>query len=196
LLENTPLRYLYAIRLDGNRRLIREQPAGAHRVAIPSFDDGIPAPADLQLHLRQRLPEYMVPAQFMLMDTWPLTPNGKIDRRALPAIDRPGRGLSETYVAPRTRVEEQIAQTWSEVLGLPRVGIHDNFFELGGHSLLAVRIASRLREVLKVEFSLRSLFDSPTVAGLAVEIEALRWARQVQLNPIEDLRTSAPTGEL
>ena len=135
---------------------------------------GTPAIAEIRKFLQQQLPEYMVPAVFTRLDALPLTPNGKVDRSALPAPD-PERGdAALTYAAPRNPVEEIIAGTWAEVLGLPQVGIHDNFFEIGGHSLLATQVASRLRARLDVAFPLRLVFESPTVAGLAAAIRDVR----------------------
>ncbi len=125
----------------------------------------------LRAALGERLPEYMVPAAFVVLDSLPVTPNGKVDRAALPAPD-PGRGAAAgEYVAPRTPVEARVAAVWSEVLGTERVGAHDDFFALGGHSLLATRVVSRVREALGVELPLRALFEAPTVAGLAARLE-------------------------
>jgi acyl carrier protein len=105
----------------------------------------------------------MVPATFVLLDAFPLTPNGKIDRKALPA---PTVTAVAQYTPPRSDVETVIANVWAETLRLDRVGIHDNFFELGGHSLLATQLVTRLRQTLRIELSLRALFDAPTVAAL------------------------------
>jgi len=121
----------------------------------------------LREYLQGKLPEYMVPQSFVLLDEMPLTPNGKVDRRALPAPDRTRPELEAAYVAPRNAVEEVAAGIWSEVLDVEQVGVYDNFFELGGHSLKATQVISRLRESLQVELPLRSLFQEPTVAGLA-----------------------------
>jgi acyl carrier protein len=116
----------------------------------------------------------MIPSAFVMMEMFPLTSNGKLDRKALPAPDlsRPSLGL--TYVAPRTPTEEILAGTWTEVLGVARVGIDDDFFELGGHSLLAMQVVSRVRQALSVELPLRELFAAPTIAHLSARIEALR----------------------
>ena len=128
--------------------------------------------AELRAHLGERLPEYMVPGALVVMDAFPQTPSGKLDRRALPA---PEPAAEEDFVAPRTPAEEIVAGIWGEVLGLARVGAADDFFALGGHSLLAVRILSRLREAFGVELPLRALFEAPTVAALAARVEgALR----------------------
>ncbi len=122
--------------------------------------------ADLRAHVGRALPEYMVPAEFVVIDALPLTSNGKLDRRALPHA-APSR-LEK--VAPRTDVERQVAAIWSEVLGLSSVGVHDNFFALGGHSLLATKVVSRVREATGVALPLRRLFDGPTVEGLALAV--------------------------
>ena len=120
------------------------------------------------------LPEYMLPSAYVLLDALPRTPNGKLDRLALPAPSQ-DRSLSETaYVAPRTPIEAELATIWSQLLGLERVGIHDNFFEVGGHSLLITQIIARLRDVFQVELPLRVLFKSPTVAELSSAIERVK----------------------
>lgn len=118
---------------------------------------------DLRAALSQRLPAYMVPAAFVRLDAFPLTPNGKIDRDALPA---PTATAVAEYEPPRNDVETVTANLWAETLKLPRVGIHNNFFELGGHSLLATQLITRLRQTLRVELPLRALFDAPTIAAL------------------------------
>jgi acyl carrier protein len=112
----------------------------------------------------------MVPAAFVLLPAFPLTPNGKVDRGALGAValDRPGTDAD--YEAPRTPVEERLARIWTDLLGLDRLGIHDNFFDLGGHSLLAVRLVSRIRATFRVDLPLRALFEAPTIGGLALAV--------------------------
>jgi amino acid adenylation domain-containing protein/FkbM family methyltransferase len=136
---------------------------------------------DVRGHLARTLPEAMLPSSYVLLDALPLTPSGKLDRRALPrtAPDALGTGRPETageYAAPRTPVEELVAAAWAEVLGVPRVGVADNFFDLGGHSLLATQALSRLREALGVELPLSQLFAAPTVAGLSAAVERERAA--------------------
>ncbi|HWQ34985.1 MAG TPA: amino acid adenylation domain-containing protein [Blastocatellia bacterium] len=122
-------------------------------------------PAKLSGFLKTKLPDYMVPAAFVLLDAMPLTSGGKIDRRALPAPE--AATASSDYVAPRTPLEEEIARIWRQVLQTERIGIHDNFFEIGGHSLLATQIISQLREQFCVELPLRRLFEAPTIEGTA-----------------------------
>jgi len=139
---------------------------------------------DLRSHLQGRLPDYMVPSSFVTLDAMPLTPNGKIDRRALPAPEM--RGGSGDYVAPRTPVEEALAAIWREVLRLDRAGIDDNFFELGGHSLLATRVMARVRDGFAIELALRALFEAPTIREFAERIEAeQRAGRGVVLPPLQ-----------
>jgi amino acid adenylation domain-containing protein len=123
--------------------------------------------SDLRRFLQARLPEYMIPAAFVTVEAFPLTPNGKVDRRALPAPGRDRLDLEEGFVAPRTPDEKVLAKIWMEVLGIDQVGVHDNFFELGGHSLRAVRLFSQIKATLGVELPLASLFQAPTVAGQA-----------------------------
>ncbi|CAD5923718.1 non-ribosomal peptide synthetase [Planktothrix agardhii] len=130
--------------------------------------------------VQQKLPSYMVPQAFVLLNALPLTPNGKIDRRALPTPDTATRNLATSFLAPRTPIESQMGQIWSEVLGLERIGIKDNFFELGGHSLLATQVISRSRDLFSVELSLQNLLEYPTVANLAQIIELLAVAQQGQ----------------
>jgi acyl carrier protein len=108
---------------------------------------------------------------FVFMDAMPLTPNGKLDRKALPAPDRSNCELASGFVAPRTLVEEMIAEIWAEVLKLDKLGIDDNFFDLGGHSLKATQVISRVRQTFRIDLPLRVLFEAPTVAELAMRIE-------------------------
>ncbi|HZR43344.1 MAG TPA: amino acid adenylation domain-containing protein [Ktedonobacteraceae bacterium] len=121
----------------------------------------------LRESLKKQLPEYMQPSAFVTLERIPLTHNGKIDRRALPEPDAARPEMNSEFVAPRNPVEEVLASIWCDLLDLKKVGIHDNFFELGGHSLLATQVISRIRSTLQVEISLRSLFETPTIASLA-----------------------------
>ncbi|WP_414676466.1 amino acid adenylation domain-containing protein, partial [Longimicrobium sp.] len=129
------------------------------------------SPAALREHLRARLPEHMVPSAVVQLESLPLTPSGKLDRKALPELEHAGEG--DRYVAPRTPTEEVLAGIWAEVLRLERVGIRDDFFALGGHSLLATRVVARLGAVLGVEIPLRALFEATTVAELAGRVEEM-----------------------
>ncbi|QLE40069.1 amino acid adenylation domain-containing protein [Nostoc sp. C052] len=130
-----------------------------------------PTPHTLRNFLKTKLPDYMIPTVFVFLEALPLTPNGKINRRALPVPNAEQRNLEVDFVAPRTPTEQELVTIWVEVLKLKQVGIHDNFFELGGHSLLATQVISRLREAFCLDFSLRYLFENPTIAELGQEIE-------------------------
>jgi amino acid adenylation domain-containing protein len=154
--------------------IVREDEPGQKRLVayVVGHPEGMPTGGELRGHLRERLPEYMVPSFFISLDELPLTTNGKLDRRALPAPGRQGAD-ADSYVAPRTPVEEVLCSIWQQVLGVERVGVHDNFFDLGGHSLLAAQLISRLRAAFNVELSIRSLFQSPTVAGLVGHLDEL-----------------------
>jgi len=129
---------------------------------------------ELLRHLREKLPEYMVPAAFVFLDELPLTPNGKVNRRALPAPDHDRPSIEEQYIAPRTATEETVAQVWREVLGVEKIGVNDSFFELGGHSLLATKLIARISEATKVKLTLSDFFEAFTVAGVAANIEQIR----------------------
>jgi amino acid adenylation domain-containing protein len=169
-------------------QVLREYPLLADAAVVPRYR----APGDLQLvaytvaqagdaptaaemrqFLRERLPEFMIPATFMAIESMPMTTSGKMDRRALPEPDWSGATAQGEFVAPSTPLEEQLASIWSEVLSIERVGAQDDFFNLGGNSLLALRLASRVRQVFNVELPLMTLFTSPTVAALAEQIVAL-----------------------
>ncbi|MBF6570846.1 MAG: amino acid adenylation domain-containing protein [Candidatus Binataceae bacterium] len=145
-----------------------------------------PTAAELRTFLKDHLPEHMVPAVFMPLDSFPLTTNGKIDRRGLPSPGLARPELDKAFVGFTTPTEGLLADIWSRVLGVERVGIHDDFFELGGHSLLATQVVSRIRELFQVEMPLRRLFETPTVAGLAESLELLRRDGQsLTLTPIQ-----------
>jgi amino acid adenylation domain-containing protein/thioester reductase-like protein len=129
--------------------------------------------SQLRILLKDKLPEYMLPSAFVLLDSLPLTPNGKVDRRSLPEPNHFRPMLSEAFVAPRTLIESQVAAIWTQVLGIEPIGINDNFFELGGHSLLTVEMLFQVKEILHVDLPLLSLFQAPTIAGLAREVAHL-----------------------
>jgi amino acid adenylation domain-containing protein len=133
-----------------------------------------PAVGELRAFLRDRLPEYMVPTAYVALDSLPLTPSGKVDRKALPEPDGSRLEVGGEFRAPSTPAEEVVAGIWAKVLRLERVGVRDNFFDLGGHSLLATQVMSRLRESFQVELPLRVLFESRTVEGL-VNALAREW---------------------
>ncbi|MGX1471580.1 UNVERIFIED_CONTAM: amino acid adenylation domain-containing protein [Streptomyces canus] len=156
---------------ETDRRLV------AHLV-LTDPAEGIPAVGDLRAYLSDRLPAFMVPSVFVELDALPLTPNGKVDRGALPAPDGL-RPRLDGFAAPTTATEELLAGIWAQILGLDRVGVQDNFFELGGHSLLATRVASRVRTVFGVELALATVFEQPTVRGLAAVVDGSARASTV-----------------
>ncbi|MBI5032176.1 MAG: amino acid adenylation domain-containing protein [Chloroflexi bacterium] len=142
--------------------------------------------ADERLFLKAKLPDYMVPSTFVMLDVLPLTPNGKLDRNALPAPDLSHREGAGDWVAPRTPVEEQLVEIWTQVLGVEQIGVRDNFFDLGGHSLLATQLVSRVRKAFQIELPLRHIFESPTIAELAEHVEvAKRAATGIVAPPIQ-----------
>ena len=176
LLKKTELCYVYAIRPSSDRpRLIREQAPKAHLQTLPAWNDEILAPASLRHYLKERLPQYMIPSAFVLMEKFPLTANGKIDRQALPAVVQEQAPSAREAVTPQTETERTLAAIWAELLKVESVGVNDDFFDLGGHSLLAIRSISRIREAFEVDLQLKNLFERPTVAGLAGVIDGLKW---------------------
>ncbi len=136
----------------------------------PTPDGPRPEPAELRRFLKGTLPEPMIPSAFVVLDALPLTPNGKVDRAALPAPAHDQRSFETVFVAPRGPFEELVAEVWSAVLGVKRVGALDNFFDLGGHSLLATQVMSRIRDTFGFDVPLRELFANPTVAALSTQI--------------------------
>ncbi|MEG3892243.1 amino acid adenylation domain-containing protein, partial [Microcoleus sp. Z1_A1] len=128
----------------------------------------------LQAYLAEKLPEYMVPSAFVVLESLPVTANGKVDRLALPAPQPIKLEWAGGYVAPQTSIEEVLVKIWAEVLGIKRVGIRDNFFELGGHSLLATQLVSRVRDAFAVELPLRRVFEAPTIGELSKIVESLK----------------------
>ena len=141
---------------------------------------------ELRAYLKERLPDYMIPATFVSVAALPLTPSGKVNRRALPAPDQNEAGEAHEYLAPRTAVEEKLAEIWATVLRRARVGVTDNFFDLGGHSLVATQLISRVRSAFKVELPLRYLFDGPTIAELAAALT--RFQHKAEARPKEITR--------
>ncbi len=149
-----------------------DEPGGPALVGYVVAKEGVEVTAAaLRAHLRERLPEYMVPAAIVALDEMPLTGSGKVDRRALPAPAGTEEPADE-MVAPRNVVEDMVAEIWAEVLRRERTGVTQNFFELGGHSLLATQVLVRIREVFEVEVAIRVFFQHPTIAGLAAAVEA------------------------
>ena len=153
--------------------LAREDAGGVCRLIaylVADTDAGAgaaPAPDALRTALAAGLPDYMVPAAFVRLDAWPLSPSGKIDRAALPAPGDADLAVRAAHVAPCTPMEEVLAGIWSELLGVERIGVHDNFFELGGHSLMAMRLLAMLQELFAIAVSPGAFFEAPTVAALS-----------------------------
>jgi acyl carrier protein len=129
---------------------------------------------ELRAYLKKRLPSYMVPSEFIAIDTLPLTPNGKVDRQALPLPRRPVIETKDLVYAVANSVERALLLIWTDVLGVERIGIHDNFFELGGHSLSATQVMSRVRDLFNIEIPLLVIFEEPTIKDLARQIESIR----------------------
>jgi len=171
----------------GDKRLVayivaNSELRGGHGDTDPTHSEFI---NHLRVFLKQKLPQYMIPSAFVLLEAMPLTPNGKIDRLSLRAPDTNTPEFESNFTEPRTPDEQLIAEIWAEVLGLERVGIHDNFFELGGHSLLATQVISRLREAFQIEVPLRSLFESPTVATVTESLLQYRAEQKLKAPPIK-----------
>ncbi len=171
--------------------LAREDNPGDQRlVAYYVSEDGEATDInELRTHLKQQVPDYMVPSVFMHLESMPLSPTGKIDRKALPVPEISRDVLANEFIAPRNADEEKLAQIVCELLGLEKVGINDNFFDLGGHSLLATKFMSRIRDSFQVELPLRKFFEAPTISELAQAIispDALRVDEEApQIEQIE-----------
>ncbi len=183
----------HRIELDEIEAVLRHHPALQEAVALLREDasgdkqliayvvaqrEQIPTTAQLRQHLAQRLPEYMLPAHILVLDQLPLTRNGKLDRQALP-LPEALPGNTDVDSAAASPLEEILAGMWASLLGRSQVGRQDNFFELGGHSLLATRLVSRLRTSLQVALPLHTLFEHPTIAQLAPQLEQLRWREAI-----------------
>jgi amino acid adenylation domain-containing protein len=165
----------------------REETPGNKRLVayMAPTKEHVPTISELRTYLAEKLPGYMVPAGYVMLDAIPFLPNGKVDRQALPPLGDNGPEANEAFVEPRTEVEKLVTQIWLEVLHVERIGVHDNFFDLGGHSLLAIQVISRAREIFPNGISLHSLFGAPTVAGLAAKIEGtIRGVREIEIPPI------------
>jgi amino acid adenylation domain-containing protein len=153
---------------------------------IVAFEKPYPATSALRSAVREKLPAYMVPSDFVFLESLPLTPNGKVDRSALPVPDRSRAELEVAFAAPRSDIEKLLAEIWAEVLAIHRVGIHDNFFDLGGHSLAASRVISRVIQSFKLDLPVKELFAAPTVARMA-EIVKQNQAHRVDDAALEHM---------
>jgi amino acid adenylation domain-containing protein len=165
--------------------MAREDAGGKALVAyVVPRGANAPTTSELRDFLLAGLPHYMVPGVFVTLPAMPITGNGKVDRKALPPPEGVRPNLEASFVAPRSLVEEQLAEIWSKVLRVERVGVHDDFFDLGGHSLLATQLISRIREVFQIELPFDELFERPTIAGLARAIEGAGSRGGVRTPPI------------
>ena len=169
-----------------------DEPGDKRLIAYITHRNGeIPA-SELTDFLGKNLPGYMIPAAFVTLKALPLSPNGKVDRKALPRPDF--KPSADKFVPPATSTEIALAKIWCEVLTLKQVGIHDNFFESGGHSLRATQIISRARKEFNLEVPLRVLFESPTIAGVARHIETMRYILKTQTSqPMSEQLRQNPT---
>lgn len=192
LLRKTELCYVYAIRpSEDGPRLMRQQPADAHVRPLPSANKEILTPATLRKYMKDRLPQYMVPSGFVMMEKFPLTSNGKIDRKALPTFTYESIQPLQNFVMPHTETEKILAEIWSELLKVESIGINDSFFDLGGHSLLAIKSVSRIRDVFEIDLPIQTLFEYPTIAELAnVLTEAKGSSESIQ--PIPQRKQRGP----
>jgi amino acid adenylation domain-containing protein len=155
----------------------QDGPGEKHLVAyVVPHQEQAPTTSELRSFLKTKLPEYMVPSAFVMLEALPLTPTGKIDRRALPAPDAARPKLEKAFVAPRDTLELQMTKIWEQVLGLQPIGVRDNFFELGGHSLLAVRLFAQIEKVFGTDVPLATLFQAPTVEQLANVLRQTGWS--------------------
>ncbi len=155
----------------------REDVPGDRYLVAYLVPSGVVAPTRSEIRdlLKQTLPDYMLPSEYVVLEEIPLSPNGKVDRRALPPPNQDRREPRLGCVAPRTPVEDLLATIWREVLHIQQISVYDNFFELGGHSLLAIQVSARLRNTINLEIPLHHIFDKPTIAQLAtVIVETLK----------------------
>ena len=178
---NTGLYHIYAVH---PRRVA--QPANSEPLGPSRLRKRVLSATDLQSYLKDKLPEHMIPSAFVILDTLPLLPNGKVNRRELPAPDNSRPDMNRVYVAPRNPIEEELVAMWSEILGVEGIGVEDNFFLLGGHSLLATQAISRIREAFHIQLPLRSIFEAPTIAGIG-EMILENIAEQLGTSDLENL---------
>ncbi|MGI9174868.1 MAG: amino acid adenylation domain-containing protein, partial [Rhodothermales bacterium] len=192
LLEDTDLYKLFAVALPAKEKAAHQNGTANGRPETWANPEALLR--DIQEHLGARLPDYMVPSQWVLLDELPRTPNGKVDRLALPAPSQE-RPRGEAYVAPRSAIEERLADIWADVLGMEQVSVEADFFALGGHSLLAIKVMSRVREAFEVDLPLSSLFSAPTIAGLSALVEDRLIAELEGLDEEEAARLLEQTSE-
>ena len=180
---NTGLYHIYAVHPRRAPQAQSEVVTGTSRLR-----QRVLTVADLQSYLKAKLPEHMIPSALVILDTLPLLPNGKVNRRELPAPDNSRPDMNRVYVAPRNPVEEELVTIWYELLGVEGIGVEDDFFILGGHSLLATQATSRIREAFHIQLPLRSIFEAPTIAGIS-EMILENIAEQLGTSDLETLLT-------
>ena len=178
---NTGLYHIYAVHPRRAAQADKSEPLGPSRLR-----KRVLSATELQSYLKDKLPEHMIPAAFVMLDILPLLPNGKVNRRELPAPDNSRPDMNRVYVAPRNPIEEELVAMWSEILGVEGIGVEDNFFLLGGHSLLATQAISRIREAFHIQLPLRSIFEAPTIAGIG-EMILENIAEQLGTSDLENL---------
>jgi acyl carrier protein len=120
----------------------------------------------------------MIPSSYVFLNDFPMTPNRKVNRKALPVPDKSYLKTERDFIYPRTATEEKLIEIWATVLGIEKIDVYDNFFDLGGHSLLATRVISRIRDQFKIDLPLRTLFMTPTVADISEAVDTVMWATQ------------------
>jgi amino acid adenylation domain-containing protein len=177
--------------------VVAREDAGEKRLVgyvVGADQSAVPTATELREHLRRSLPEYLVPSVFVALDSLPLTPNGKVDRSALPPPQLNENGAA--YVAPRTDTERALAAVWQAVLATSHAGLDDNFFDVGGHSLLATQLLWQIKEAFDVELPMRTLFERPTIAGLAESIETILWAARDHVFIAHDAAEIYEEGEI
>jgi acyl carrier protein len=173
-----------------------DEPGYQQLVAYIVAAEEAPTDNELRDYLRHKLPDYMIPSAFVVLEELPMTSNGKVNRLALPTPTGAQLATGKDFVAPRTDVEKQLATIWTEVLKRDRVGVNDNFFEIGGHSLLATQVISRVRKHFQVEVPLRSMFESPTVATLAAVLQVKQKVRPAPVPALRRRRSYAKIEQL
>jgi amino acid adenylation domain-containing protein len=178
--------------------VIREDRPGDQRlVAYLVPDDKLALSVSMMRQLlAETVPDYMIPSIFILLEALPLSPNNKLDRRALPAPNGTRPNLQEAFVAARTSEEELLVDIWTAVLNVEQVGVHDNFFDLGGHSLLVAQVINQVRDLFQVELPLKVFFNKPTIAGVAEQIETIRWITESLKAPLNSAPPDYEKGTL
>jgi hypothetical protein len=159
-------------------------PGGTKRLVAYIVPTGTaPNDQEIQEYLANKIPSYMVPSVFLVLPRLPLTANGKIDRRALPAPDNSPGSQAHSFVPPRNATETTLVTIWSQLLGRSSISINENFFHLGGHSLLATQVVSRIGSSLNIELPVRAIFEAPTVAQLAEAVDRVQPGRHSTIEP-------------